>query len=93
MTAATLELPFTPGAADGFIKLLWFSVPPPPVGPVVGILHLVGDRGQILIQLSDPDVRQLVIRPGQVLRAADPTNPRTWQVVDPPDTTHLRMPQ
>ena len=93
MTAGCLELAFTPGAAAGFIEQLWFSVPTPPAGPLVGILHLVGDRGQILIQLSGPEISQLVVRPGQILRAVDPTNPRTWHVFDPPDTTHLRLPR
>lgn len=57
-------------------------------------MHLVGgDRGQMVANLADPQVQQVVVLPGQMLLMKDPADPVTWQVIDSPDTMHLRQPQ
>ena len=88
---ASLELCFTPGAPDGFVEQLWTTVPAHPVGALVGVLHQAGDQGQILIRLGGPHGREIQIVPGQILHADDPTDPRTWAVLDPPDSAQLRL--
>lgn len=90
---ATVELVFTAGAAGALIDLLWQHLPVAPDGLLVGAMHLVGDRGQIVVNLADPQVQQVVVLPGQMLLMKDTADPVTWQVIDSPDTMHLRQPQ
>ena len=88
-----LDLPYRPGAPDEFIAELWASMPACPVDVLLGVLQPADDGGQIQIQLRDPQVRPVIIVPGQVLHAADPGDPRTFTVLSPPATAHLRLPQ
>lgn len=91
--SVAVELEFTPGAAGELIDLLWQHLSAAPGGVLVGAVHLVGDHGQIVVHLADPQVQQLVVFPGQVLRMVDPADPLTWQVLDGRDTMHLRQPK
>lgn len=90
---APLTLPFTPGDAATFIDRLWRYLPAHPDGAFLGAMHHVGDQGQIVVNLNHPQVKELVVRPGQILLVPEPRDPITWTVVETPDTTHLRLPQ
>ncbi len=87
-----IELLFTPGNAAGFIDQLWTRLPAQPGGALVGAVHLVGDRGQIVVRFSASDVQELIVRPGQVLVAGDPVDPATWSVIDGPALPRLNLP-
>ena len=70
------------GDAAAFIDALWQHFQAAPEGPLLGAIHLVGDRGQIQIQVNDPATRELVVEPGQILHARDALDPHTWGVTD-----------
>lgn len=81
---AGFELRYVPGEADDFIAQLWEQVPAAPDGPLIGTVHQIGDRGQIVLRLSCPTRQQVVLLPGQVLTAVDRADSRTWTVADGP---------
>ena len=63
-----------------------------PGGALVGVVHLVGDRGQMSVRVSAPDVQELVVLPGQVLVVVDRLDPGSWSVVDSPAPRRLKLP-
>ena len=82
--SGAVTLTYTAGDGSGFVEAVWRHLPAYPDGVLVGVIHQVGDRGQVQLQLSDPQVRQIELEPGQTLQIADPGHPRTWAVVDAP---------
>lgn len=90
---AALELSFTPGGAAEFIDQLWRHLPAYPDGALAGAMYLSGDRGQTVVQLRGPQVRHIVVLPGQIMRVVDPVDPGTWSVPGGSATAYLRLPQ
>ena len=87
-------LQFTPGGAIEFIDDLWALAPADTGGRLVGVLHQVGDRGQILVRLTTAGQQdlELVVLPGQVLVTPDLKDPATWTVQDGPAPLRLNLP-
>ena len=92
MVTATVRLLFTADDPVGFLDLLWTNLPAHPGGPLLGAVHVRGDRGRVVVRVSGSSGTEFVVLPGQVLQVGDPSNSDTWTVVDGPAPPRLNLP-
>lgn len=87
-----IHLTFAPGEAAAFLDQLWTQLPADPAGALVGAVHHIGGRGQIVVRVNGRRARELVVLPGQILVVTDSADADSWSVIEGPAPVRLNLP-